>query len=179
MNTFQIENALRGLNAKTVGVFAADRIPISLSFPSAIIINTQEHWKSGQHWVALYINKFGYGFYFDSYGLPPYISYHVDRIKKNCKRYDWNQNQLQGYDTKVCGQYCVVFLYYMQEGKSIKNFNKLFSNSYKENDKLVIKLYKKIIALKLKKRKNNIIRKFPYDDSTGRGKAVQCCTSKK
>ena len=177
MNTYQIEKALSRLSGKTVGVFAADRIPLSLGFPSSIVVNTQEHWKAGEHWIAIYINKNGYGFYFDSYGLPPYVSYHADRIKKNCTRYDWNQVQLQGYDIKVCGQYCIVFLYYMQKGKSIKSFNKLFSKSFKKNDKLIVKLYKKILALNLKKKKK-IANKFPFDVSTGRGARIQYCTSK-
>lgn len=177
MNTIQVENSLRGLRGKLVGVYASNRIPIKLGFPSAIVMNTQEHWKTGEHWVALYINKYGYGFYFDSYGMPPYISYHVDRIKKNCKRYEWNKNQFQGFDTKVCGQYCIVFLHYMQEGKSIKSFSKLFSKSFKENDKLIMKIYKKILAMKIKKR-NNISRKYPLDVSTGTGTCIQSCTSK-
>lgn len=178
MDTYQLERAMKGLNGKTVGVFAADRIPLSLGYPSAIIMNTQEHWKAGEHWVALYINKTGEGFYFDSYGLPPYISYYINRIKRNCSKYVWNENQMQGFDTKVCGQYCLVFLYYMQQKKSIKNFKKIFSKSFKENDKLVLKLFKKIQAFNLKK-KSKIDNKHPTDISTGTGSHIQSCISKK
>ena len=84
MNTLQLERAMKGLSGKTVGVFASDRIHLTLGFPSAIIMNTQEHWKPGEYWVALYIDENGYGYYFDSYGMPPYVSYYINRINRNC-----------------------------------------------------------------------------------------------
>lgn len=177
MNTLQVERALQGLKVNSQGVFAADRIPVTLARPSAIVINTQEHWKKGMHWVALYINKIGQGFYFDSYGMAPYVSHHIERIRRNCITYRWNEKQIQGYDSKVCGQYCVVFLYYMAQGGSLKGFNKIFSSSTKINDVLVLRIYKKI--LNIVKKNNKFTNKYPLDNSIGSGLYIQSCTSKK
>ena len=176
MNTLQLEKALQGLKANTIGVYASDRIPITLSRPAAIVINTEENWRSGLHWVALYINKNGQGFYFDSYGMPPYISYHAEQIRRNCIRYIWNENQLQGYASKVCGQYCVVFLYYMAQGGNLKGFNKIFSSSTRNNDVLILKIYNKI--LNMNKKKNQFTNKYILDNSIGSGLYIQSCTSK-
>jgi hypothetical protein len=47
-----------------------------------IIFNTDEHYKSGEHWIALYadLKKFQI-YYFDSYGIPP-----EKRVRKFVKR---------------------------------------------------------------------------------------------
>ena len=160
------------IKAKTVGVFAADRIPVILERPAAIVINTDEHSKPGTHWVALYINKYGDGTYFDSYGMPPINLHHTKRIKRNCSRIIWNQNQIQGFSTKVCGQYCVVFLYHMSCGGSLNKFCSFFTNSYAKNDRLILSMYKKII---ISNKCKNHVKKFPNDNCNGSG--VQICKS--
>ena len=75
MNNIQIQPILSQILAHDTGVFAADQIPLVWTRPTACIFNTQRHDKPGLHWVAIYVNKNGDAWYFDSFGVPPYISY--------------------------------------------------------------------------------------------------------
>lgn len=174
MNTVEISHALRGLRCQSVGVFAADRIPLILEYPAGIVVNTDIHTKPGKHWVALYIDKKGHGTFFDSYGIAPYIDHHIKRIRRNCLRYEWNVKRLQSLTTNVCGQYCVLFLYNMCSGKTLKEFCDTFSNSYSHNDRLVLKLYK-IIVQKNKKINSCHVIRFSNDSSKGNG--LQSCSA--
>ena len=94
MNTRQIIESIRGISANTIGVYAADTIPRVLSSPAAIVSNLDTADKPGSHWIAIHIDKNGYGNYFDSYGIALLSSHHLDRIKRNCVRYQWNKKQL-------------------------------------------------------------------------------------
>ena len=72
----------------TVGVFVADQIPLVWTRPTAFIFNTQSHDKSGLHWVAIYVNKNGDVWYFDSFGVPSYIPDHINHIRRNVDNFD-------------------------------------------------------------------------------------------
>ncbi|CAK1594571.1 unnamed protein product [Parnassius mnemosyne] len=53
--------------------------------------------KPGSHWVALYIDTNDVGQYFDSYGRSP-VRYHLEFLKRNCKRWNWNVDRIQNED---------------------------------------------------------------------------------
>ena len=55
------------------GVYASDEIKHiqQISFPSAYVFNLDPSYKSGVHWVAVYIDRKGRPEYFDSFGRPP------------------------------------------------------------------------------------------------------------
>lgn len=116
-----------------LGVFPCDKLP-SVSYPACFIANTEPSTSSGEHWVAVFINKEGYGDYFCSYGLPPVFPNFMD---KNC--YDWNFNQkrIQGTFSTTCGQYCVFFLFCRAKGLPMYKFMSLFTSNYHENDSIV------------------------------------------
>lgn len=178
MNTVQILKALRGLNAQSVGVYAADRIPKVLSLPAAIVANTDTADKKGSHWIALYIDKHAFGSYFDSYGFAPISTHHLDRIRTNCRRYQFNRKKLQSLDSQVCGEYCIMFLYHMCSGVHLRQFCRIFSRDTRRNDHLAAKFYK-VITKKLKnKKKLNRLCSFPLENSVGGGFCIQSCTSR-
>ena len=151
MNSLQIQLALRHINASTVGVFPADKIPIILERPCAIVANTDDSKKPGAHWVAMYVDSEGRGTFFDSYGLPPMVPQHIDRLRRNCTVYEWNIQQLQSINSIVCGEYCIDFLFYMSRGFELNMFCSLFSNDSRKNDSLSKKLFNKITKKKRKK----------------------------
>lgn len=127
--------------------------------PAGVIANTDNHNRSGSHWVAIFINKKGRGIFFDSYGFPPKISHFKDRLRKNATAYVWNTKQLQSFNSKVCGQFCIMFLYYMNKGYSLGNFCRLFSSNYLKNDSIVSKFYnnvKKICKIKKNVKKQSM-----------------------
>ena len=141
MNSLQLRAALRNIPCDTVGVYAADEIPRVWSKPTAIIANTDDHTKSGSHWIAMYVGKDNIGHYFDSYGLPPIIPQHLARLKKNCKILFYNPQQFQSNTSDVCGQFCVMFIHLMCNGFGIHRFREIFSNNLCRNDKIVREYY--------------------------------------
>ena len=71
MNEIELEDVLRkNIGAKFVRVFPRDIIYYYLNLNGAYVVNTDPHYKPGQHWVAMYL-KGGQGEYYDSMGLPP------------------------------------------------------------------------------------------------------------
>lgn len=176
MNTRQIIHAIAHLKANSIGVYAADHVPRHLSLPAAVVSNIDTSDKPGSHWIAMYIDKNGYGIYFDSYGVPPLSKHHLDRLRRNCVRYRWNRKQLQSFDSRVCGEYCIMFLYAICNGLSLQKFNRLFSLDTKKNDDLASKFYKKI-AKKLKYKRSSRVNSIPQDANVRGGSCNQICTS--
>lgn len=178
MNTLQIKRAITGLKVNSLGVYAADRIPRVFSLPAAIVANTDTSDKPGTHWIAIYIDQNGDGKYFDSYGVGPIIPYHIDRIRRNCKRYEWNDQQIQSFDSQVCGEYCIMFLHYMCSGYSLRTFMRLFGGDTYKNDVLVKKYYKKILTTLKRKHKYLRANTFVTETRVGLGMRNQYCTNK-
>ena len=68
------------------GVYPLDYLPKRLlRRPSSLIVNLDEHYKPGSHWVAIYIGNRGTSFYFDPLGMQPpdQIAVFLDRNSKN------------------------------------------------------------------------------------------------
>ena len=95
INKTQISRAISGLREKSIGVYAADHIPRSLSLPAAVVTNIDTSDKLGSHWVAFYIDENAKGTYFDIYGLAPVSRHHIDRLQRNCAGFKWNEKKLQ------------------------------------------------------------------------------------
>ena len=144
MDTLQILRVLKKLQIPSYGVFPVDKIPKALGRPAGIIANTDDHKHYGSHWVALFVNKIGHGVFFYSYGMPPKVHVFQDRLRKNTITYTWNTKQLQSFNSKVCGQFCIMFLYYMNKGYSLNNFRNLFTTNQHKNDLIVTRFYNKI-----------------------------------
>ncbi|KAL7306142.1 hypothetical protein TKK_0001588 [Trichogramma kaykai] len=139
MNSLELLKKLSLISDHTIGVFPADRIPKVWTRPAAFILNTDDHTKPGMHWVSIYSNSNGYAYYFDSYGIPPFVPLDINRIRKNCKRYGYNTVQLQSATSDVCGQYCLMFLYYMRSELGFQRFLANFSDNLEKNDSIVRK----------------------------------------
>lgn len=99
-------------------------------------MNTDGHTKPGTHWVGIYVSADDDALYFDSYGLPPYIPDHIQRLRKNCKTYRWSSSLLQSATSDVCGQFCIMFLYYMSAGLGFTRFLENFSDDLSKNDNI-------------------------------------------
>lgn len=141
--TPQLQRALSGIRCRSHGVYPADRIPIRIPTPASVVVNTDPHNKPGTHWVAFYINREGRCEYFDSYGLEPFILHHLHAIRANSKTMIWNTKPIQSMKSQLCGQYCVMFLYYKSRGYTMRQFQEMFTNDYLKNDQLARKFYKR------------------------------------
>lgn len=73
-----------------IGVFASDTMPRYVSNPVLLICNTDPQDKTGTHWIAIFIDKFGRGEFFDSYGMPPVVKSHYDFLQRNCATWTFN-----------------------------------------------------------------------------------------
>lgn len=104
--------------------FNIDYIGFGYNFPEIkdssklCILNLGNDLIGGTHWLA--VNNESKEF-FDPIGAPP-----PNYIPKDYKNN--NNNGIQDIKYGRCGQYCCLFLYYSNKGKS-KDFFKIFSNS--------------------------------------------------
>lgn len=167
MNSLEILQALQQLSVRYAGVYPADRLPRVWTRSTAIVANTDNHNRPGQHWVAFYVDEQGAGTYFDSYGLPPLDSRFLLLLRRNSTTHRWNTTRLQGLFSQTCGQYCCVFLYFMCRGYNLRQFLDLFTVDCERNDQLIVKLFCKIYNKSVCAKPNAVCR------------YIQSCTVKK
>ena len=144
MNTHQLTRLLPS-NVRHAGVYAADRIPLQLPAFSALIVNTDCYNFPGKHWNAIFIDYDNTGFFFDSYGMPPYVPHHLDSLRRNCKRIFYNTITLQSDQSNVCGQFCIAFLHAMSRGVKLAEFQNYFVSDRKQNDARVVDMVRAIV----------------------------------
>ena len=78
--------------------------------------------------------------YFHSFG--------VEHIPKKIRKFIRNKNittniyRIQAYHSLMCGYFCIGFIDFMLEVKSLLDYTNLFSsNNYKKNDKIILKYF--------------------------------------
>ena len=111
------------------GVFSRDNLPNNNNNNNnikdgAYVINLDEYHDIGTHWVALYVNNKTVT-YFDSFGvehIPREIMKFIARKKIVANIY-----RMQAYDSIMCGYFCIGFINFMFNGKSLKDYTNLFS----------------------------------------------------
>ena len=98
------------------GVFSRDNLGSAVK-NGAYVINHDEYFDIGTHWVALYVNNKTIT-YFDSFGVE-----HIPReIMKFIAR-----KKIITYDSIMCGCFCIGFINFMFNGKSLTDYTNLFS----------------------------------------------------
>ena len=105
------------------GVFSRDNLPNNNIKNGAYVINLHEYRDIGTHWVALYVNN-RTATYFDSFGVE-----HIPReIMKFviCKKIITNIYRIQAYDSIICCYFCIGFINFMFNGKSLTDYTNLF-----------------------------------------------------
>lgn len=110
------------------GVYSSDALPtINLAFPAALVINTDVSGGEGEHWVALYIDPWRVGTYFDSYGLPPMQRTIQTFLDEHAfKRWTFSTRSIQGALSSHCGIYCLYFLHHAAQGVSLDALSRPF-----------------------------------------------------
>ena len=94
----------------------------------------------GTHWVALFV-KPKYTVYFDSFGIE-YIPKEIKHAIGN-KEIKSNIFRLQAYDSIMCGYYCIEFIDYMLDGKTLLDYTNLFSpNDFEKNGQIIKRIFK-------------------------------------
>ena len=119
-------------------VYSRDNFPKTIK-KGAYVINLDEYKNAGTHWIALFV-KPKYTVYFDSFGIehiPKEINKFINNdIKSNIFR-------IQAYDSIMCGYFCIEFINYMLKGKTLLDYNNLFSpKDFKKNDQVIKRIFK-------------------------------------
>ena len=121
-------------------VFSRDNLPNNNNIKNgAYVINLDEYHDIGTHWVALYVNNKTIT-YFDSF--------EVEHIPKEImkfivhKKVITNIYRIQAYDSIMYGYFCIGFINFMFNGKSLTGYTNLFSpNVFNKNDDKVLNYF--------------------------------------
>lgn len=142
MDTIEIKQYLGRIHPSlSNNVYAANRLPLYVKTPSYLISNLDPDSKPGSHWIAIHIDRSGFGQYFDSYGRPP-STYHKEFLRRNARHCAFNRYRLQYDLSSVCGQYSLTYLHYKFYGHTLNDFLRLFGNNRLLNDIIVLKVFK-------------------------------------
>ena len=135
----------------------------------AYVINLDEYTDIGTHWIAFYV-KNNEVIYFHSFG--------VEHIPKEIKKFIRSEElghavgnkdikdsifRLQAYDSIMCDYFCIEFINYMFDGKSLIDFTSLFSP---HDFKKIVKLLNKYLNMSDINLELNEITRFRLDEIT-------------
>ena len=120
-------------------MFSRNNLPKTIK-KGAHVINLDEHENIGTHWIALF-GKPKYVVYFDNFDIE-HIPKEIEHAIGN-KEIKTNIFRIQAYDSIMCGYFCIEFINYMFDGKSLIDFTSLFSqHDFKKNDKIIKRIFK-------------------------------------
>lgn len=115
------------------GVFARDELVENDRGEGLYIINTDISTGPGKHWVCLFLSDETE--YFDSLGLAPVeVKAFLDN---RLEPYVFSSQRLQGPNSDVCGDYCILYAYFRCRGWMLEDFIKLFTTNLDQNDRIV------------------------------------------
>ena len=123
MDTRRIMCCLRYVSSYLC-VFPSDLLPQNpIARSGTLNVNTDPHAESGSHCLAIHLQSRSHSsYYFDNYGLPPFIVSIQFFINRNCIVWDYNAIQLQELTSTVCGKYCCFLALYMDRGYTPRQF---------------------------------------------------------
>lgn len=79
------------------------------------IMNMDDSTGDGTHWTGLYVGR-NKAYYFDPFGVVPPES--LKKLKSKSRKVYYNSNQLQDINTDTCGQWCMLFVKYMNKNNN-------------------------------------------------------------
>lgn len=137
MDTRDIERFInRDRHCRTTfqGVFSSDTLPPE---PRLLICNTDPSNEPGKHWIAIHVDQYGRGEYFDSFGRPP--NKHFKRyMNTHCgSRWTFNKRQIQSIISSFCGHYCCFYCMFRCRGVNMIRIVNHFTSDTAFNDSIV------------------------------------------
>ena len=131
------------------GVYSRDNLPKTIRSKElgsavkkgAYVISLDEYVDVGTHWVALYAKN--YEVVFGVEHIPKEIKKFIESGFPKNKDIIANIFRLQAYDSIMCGYFCIKFIDFMLDSKSLTDYTSLFSpHDFKKNDKIIKELFK-------------------------------------
>ena len=121
------------------GTFPACISPGTNRASYSFISNTQEHNEPGDHWVGWFIRD-GKVTFMDTFGRAPddetFPNYFSDFIEK-FDNVEFSRVQIQSISSRLCGFFCIQFVYIMSLGLEIDSFINEYTTDTLVNDILV------------------------------------------
>lgn len=112
------------------------------------IMNLENSDQGGTHWCSLIKMKNNKYLYMDSYGVPPPETT-IILLQIQSDKLFFNDQQIQSLRAQNCGYYAIYFLYLYQQhktpNKTIDAFLSPFSTDENENDKILQKIFDKLL----------------------------------
>ena len=113
-------------------------------FPCVYVVNIlPRHSQSKMgHWTIFHFKSQHQGEFFCSGGIAPTAYHnHFERfLLRHSETYQYNEKALQHPSSLLCGQYCLMYLYHIAKGYSLKEFvRKCFVMDKAVNDKVADK----------------------------------------
>ena len=147
LTNFEIQEYYQN-EPRFTGVFSRDNLP-NIIKNGAYVINLDECHDIGTHWVALYVQSTSvYDMYVNNKIVTYFDSFGVEHIPKeimkfiNRKKIITNIYRIQAYDSIMCGYFCIGFISFMFNGKSLTDYTNLFSpNDFNKNDDIILKYF--------------------------------------
>ena len=118
------------------GVYSRDDLPKLKK--GAYVINLDHSKNTGTHWVVIFVKE-DEVIYFDSFGVEHIPKEIMERIKN--KDIKTNIFRIQSYDSIMCGYFCILFIEYMLNNKTLTDFTNLLSPWNFEKKEQIIKRY--------------------------------------
>ena len=115
------------------GVFSRNNLPKLKN--SAYVINLDPSKNTETHWVVIFMKNTEV-IYFDSFGIEYIPKEIMEEIgNKNIKT---NIFRIQDNNSIMCWYFCILFIEYMLNNKTLTDFTNLFSPwDFKKNDELI------------------------------------------
>lgn len=142
MNTKEINDQLKSMKC-FIGTYPIDKLPKKYinQRPLGLIINLDQSYLPGSHWIALFIDDNNIAWYFDSYGRDINSKYiHEFLVSNKVSILFHNRKKLQGDLSQVCGPYCIYFIKMMCSSFEPEEFIQMFSKNKHLNDRFVVKI---------------------------------------
>lgn len=148
MRGLELDDALRHHPTTRLafkGVYALDHLPsAAVSLPAAFVVNTDKGHKPGEHWVAIYIDAWGVGTYFDSYGLPPLHPLLVTFLQRHTVKWTYSATHVQSVLSMYCGYFAAYFLHGKCRGQSLPRLLRPFRPFQQDiNDRIVARWWRR------------------------------------
>ena len=109
----------------------------------AYVINLDHSKNTGTHWVVIFV-KSNEVIYSDSFGveyIPEEIMERIEHSSLGNKNIKTSIFRTQDNSSIMCGYFCILFIEYMLNDKTLTDFTDLFSSwNFEKNDE-IIKIY--------------------------------------
>ena len=149
MNASDIYKRLRTdprTNSQLMGVYAEDTLPLLVEKkPSLYVVNTDVSAGAGLHWVVFYIpDDSDVAEFFDPLGHSPghYSMRFEHFLLINTRKYKYQKDRLQGFQSDACGHYCVFYSIRRCNAWTLEKIVDVFDKYLKsQNDQIVRNFY--------------------------------------